>query len=184
MKKLTLGFITLILTAFTANASPFDTTQYVKVKKSKPKYENVIRRTPYQECWDERVPVKRYPHRRHRRYGHRDGFGTLIGGVAGGILGNQVGRGRGRTVATIGGALIGSLVGNNLSRNNYNDNYNDNSYSYTTYETKRRCTTHYNERRERKFVGYKNIGFFKGHKIVKFSQNRLNYIPVTTTVNY
>ena len=177
MKKLTLGFITLVFTTFTANAGSFTTTQYVKVEKSKPKYENVTRRTPYEECWDERVPVRRNHHRRYRR---NDGLGTLIGGVAGGILGNQVGRGRGRTAATIGGALIGSLVGNNLSERSYDDN----SYSYTTYETKRRCTTHYNERRERKFVGYKNIGFFKGHKIVSFSQERLNYIPVTITVSY
>ena len=177
MKKLTLGFTALILTAFTANAGSFTTTKYVKVTKSKPKYENIIRRTPYEECWDERVPVRRD---RHRRYGRHDGFGTLIGGVAGGILGHQVGRGRGRTIATIGGALIGSLVGNNLSRRNYNDN----SYSYTTYETRRRCTTHYNEKRERKFVGYKNIGFFRGHKIVRFSQRRLNYIPVTITESY
>jgi len=177
MKKLTLGFIASLLVALTANAGSFTTTQYVKVEKSKPKYENIIRRTPYEECWDERVPVTR---NNHRRYSRQDGFGTLIGGVAGGIIGNQVGKGRGKTIATIGGALIGSLVGNNLSRRDYNDN----SYSYTTYETRRKCATHYNERRERKFVGYKNIGFFKGHKIVSFSQEKLNYIPVTITVGY
>ena len=177
MKKLTLGLITLILTAFTANAGSFTTIKYVKVIKSKPKYENVIRRTPYEECWDERVPVRRDGYRRHDNY---DGFGTLIGGVAGGILGNQVGRGRGKTVATIGGALIGSIVGNNLSRRDYDDN----SYSYVTYETKRRCTTHYSEKIERKFVGYKNVGFLNGHKIVRFSQERLNYIPVTITESY
>ncbi len=174
MKKIIFGLATL---AMIAQAGSFTTTQYVRVEKSKPKYENVIRRTPYEECWDERVPVRR---NNHRRYSNTDGFGTLIGGVAGGILGNQVGKGRGKTIATIGGALIGSLVGNNLSQRDYNDN----SYSYTTYETRRRCTTHYNERRERKFVGYKNIGFFKGHKIVSFSQDKLNYIPVTITVSY
>ena len=177
MKKLTLGFIAVSLATLMAQAGSFSTTQYVRVEKSKPKYENVIRRTPYEECWDERVPVRQ---NRQRRGSRTDGFGTLIGGVAGGIIGNQVGRGRGRTIATIGGALIGSLVGNNLSQRDYNDN----SYSYTTYKTRRRCTTHYNEKRERKFVGYKNIGFFKGHKIVSFSQEKLNYIPVTVTVSY
>ncbi|MFK5881236.1 MAG: glycine zipper 2TM domain-containing protein [Sulfurospirillum sp.] len=177
MKKITLGFATFILVTLTAQAASFTTTQYVKVQKSKAKYENVIRRTPYEECWDERVPIKKNHHRRDRNY---DGFGTLIGGVAGGIIGNQVGKGRGKTVATIGGALIGSLVGNNLSHRNYDNN----SYSYTTYETRRRCTTHYNERRERKFVGYKNIGFFKGRKIVKCSSEKLDYIPVTITVEY
>ena len=177
MKKLILGFVAVSLTGVMAQAGSFTTTQYVKVEKSKPKYENVIRRTPYEECWDERVPVRRNHHRRGRNY---DGFGTLIGGVAGGIIGNQVGRGRGKTVATIGGALIGSLVGNNLSRRDYNDN----TYSYTTYETRRRCTTHYNERTERKFVGYKNVGFYKGRKIVKYSQTKLDYIPITITAEY
>jgi len=177
MKKLTLGFTALILTAFTANADSFTTTHYVKVEKSKPKYENIIHRTPHEERWVKRVPVRRYKHIRnqHRRYNSRyDGFGTLIGGVAGGILGNQVGRGRGRAIATIGGALIGSLVGNSLARRNYNDN----SYSYTTWRTNRRWAKHHNRIKRRRFVGYKNIGFYRGHKIVSYSQRRLNYIPL------
>ncbi|NOX14618.1 MAG: glycine zipper 2TM domain-containing protein [Epsilonproteobacteria bacterium] len=177
MKKLTFGLIALSLVALSAQAGFFTMNEYVKVEKSKPKYENVTRRTPYEECRDERVPVKRNYNRRDRR---DNGLGTLIGGVAGGILGNQIGGGRGKTVATIGGAILGSIVGNNLS----NRNYNDNSYSYTVYETRRKCTTRYNERRERKFVGYKNIGFYKGKKIVKYSQKRLNYIPITITINY
>jgi len=185
MKKLILGLG--ILAAF-ASANSFDTTEYVKVVKSKAKYENIIKRTPYEECWDERVPVRRDHHRRqyYRSNNNYDGFGALIGGVAGGILGNQVGRGRGKTVATIGGALIGSLVGNNLSKRDRYQRYSDDgdSYSYTTYETKRRCTTHYSEKRERKFVGYKNIGFYKGKKIIKYSQERLRYIPITITVSY
>lgn len=175
MKKLTLGFITLILVTFAANAGSFSTTQYIEVEKSKPKYKNITHRTPYQECWNERVAVRRQGHRRENS---NDAVSTLVGGLAGGVLGNQVGKGRGNTLATIGGALVGSLVGNNLSNNNHNNN------SYTTYETQRRCATHYNERREKKFIGYKNIGFFRGHKIVKFSQKRLNYIPVTITVSY
>ena len=185
MKKIILGLGILVAVV---NANSFDTTQYIKVVKSKPKYENIIKRTPYQECWDERVPVQRNHHRRHhyRRDSNTNGFGTLIGGVAGGILGNQVGKGRGRTIATIGGALIGSLVGNNLSQRGNDQGYYDNgdSYSYVTYETKRRCNTRYNESSERKFVGYKNIGFYKGRKIVKYSQTKLNYIPVTITVSY
>ncbi len=178
MKKVTLSIISLIIATLALQANSFDTTEYVKVTKSKAKYENVIRREPYQECWDERVPVRRNHHRRHS---NTDGFGTLIGGVAGGILGNQIGKGRGKTVATIGGALIGSIVGNNLSQR---DSYDGDSYEYTTYETRRRCTTHYDEKSEKKFVGYKNIGFYKGRKIVKYSQRKLDYIPVTITVSY
>jgi uncharacterized protein YcfJ len=177
MKKLILGLISTSLVVVFANAGSFSTTQYVQVVKSRAKYDNVIRRTPYEECWDERVPVRE---NRYRNSTQNSGFGTLIGGVAGGIIGNQVGKGRGKTIATIGGALIGSIVGNNLSQRDQNNN----SYSYTTYKTVRRCSTHYNERSERKFVGYKNIGYFKGRKIVKYSQRKLDYIPVTVTVSY
>jgi len=176
MKRLTLGLIALGLSTILAQANSFAITDYVKVEHSKAKYENVTRRTPYEECWDERVPVRRNHHRRN----NNNGLGTLIGGVAGGILGNQVGGGSGKTAATIGGAIIGSLVGNNLS----NRNYNDNGYEYVTYETRRRCKTRYNESSQRKFVGYKNIGHYKGKKIVKFSQRKLNYIPINITISY
>ncbi len=176
MKRITLGLIALGFSTILAQANSFTITDYVKVEHSKAKYENIIRRTPYEECWDERVPVRRNHHRRN----NNNGLGTLIGGVAGGILGHQVGGGRGKTVATIGGAIIGSLVGNNLS----NRNYNDNGYEYVTYETRRRCKTHYNESSERKFVGYKNVGHYQGRKIVKFSQRRLNYIPINITISY
>ena len=176
MKRITLGLIALGFSTIFAQANSFTITDYVKVEHSKAKYENIIRRTPYEECWDERVPVRRNHHRRN----NNNGLGTLIGGVAGGILGHQVGGGRGKTVATIGGAIIGSLVGNNLS----NRNYNDNGYEYVTYETRRRCKTHYNESSERKFVGYKNVGHYQGRKIVKFSQRRLNYIPINITISY
>ncbi len=177
MKRLTLGILVLVASTLIAQANSFTLTDYVKVEKSKPKYENVIRRTPYEECWDERVPVRRGYRQRGRS---NNGVGALIGGVAGGILGHQVGGGRGKTVATIGGAIIGSIVGNNLS----NRNYNDNSYEYTTYKTKRRCKTRYDESTQRKFVGYKNTGYYKGKKIVKFSQRKLNYIPINITIEY
>ncbi len=178
MKKIVLAISTMALVTLTAQANSFSVSDYVKVEKSKPKYENVIRRTPYEECWDERVPVRRNYHRRGGE--DNNGLGTLIGGVAGGILGHQVGGGSGKTVATIGGAIIGSIVGNNLSKRDYRDN----GYEYTTYETKRRCKTRYDERSQRKFVGYKNIGHYRGRQVVKYSQTKLNYIPVTITVDY
>ncbi len=167
MKKilLTLGLILTI-----SNAETITTTDYVKVQRSKPYYKTVIRRDPYQECWDERVPVRR------NSYNDDPPIGAIIGGVAGGILGHQIGGGSGKTAATVGGAIIGTLVGNNLSNNNYQE--------YTTYETRRRCTTHYKESRRRKLVGYKNVGFYKGRKIIKISKRRLDYIPVTLKIIY
>ncbi|WP_024953714.1 glycine zipper 2TM domain-containing protein [Sulfurospirillum arcachonense] len=171
MKKIA---IILTVAAISLSAGSFTSSEKVKVTHSKPIYKTVTTSVPYQECWDEQVPVQRY------RSSHRNSsnpFGTLIGGVAGGILGNQVGKGRGKTVATIGGALIGTMVGHNLSNNQRRD-------SYRSYETQQRCSTRYTQTSEERFVGYKNIGYYNGHKIVKVAPRKLRYISINKTIHY
>ena len=140
----------------------------VRVIKSSPQYRTVTTRTPYQECWDEQVPVS------SNNYGNNN-IGALIGGVAGGILGHQVGGGSGKTAATVGGAIIGTLVGKNLSSN---------QNSGTTYQNQRKCVTKYNERSSEKFVGYKNIANYKGRTIVKYSDRPLRRIRLNITATY
>ena len=140
----------------------------VRVIKSSPQYRTVTTRTPYQECWDEQVPVS------SNNYGNNN-IGALIGGVAGGILGHQVGGGSGKTAATVGGAIIGTLVGKNLSSN---------QNSGTTYQNQRKCVTKYNERSSEKFVGYKNIANYKGRTIVKYSDRPLRRINLNITAVY
>lgn len=172
MKKITLLLTTALLAL---QAGSFTITDEVKVKRSKPVYKTITKRIPYQECWNEEVPVRRY---NNTYESSSNPLGVIIGGVAGGILGNQVGGGRGKDLATVGGALIGSFVGHNLSqRNNRRE-------SYTSYETQRRCTTRYNTSEKEKFIGYKNVGFYKGKKIVKISNRKLNYIPINIRINY
>ena len=142
----------------------------IPVIKSEPVYKVVTKRTPYQECWDEQVPIS--------SGSSDDGtVGALIGGVAGGILGHQVGGGSGKTAATVGGAIIGTLVGKNLASNG-------NSQATTTYQTQRKCVTKYNETEEEKFVGYKNIGNYKGKTIIKYSSHPLRRIKLYVSVNY
>ncbi len=168
MKKITL----ILATAFiTLSASSITINERVKVISSKPVYKTVIKRVPYQECWNESVPIQRDV------YSNDYPIGTIIGGVAGGILGHQVGRGRGKDLATVGGAIVGSIVGHNLSKN-------QNRQTYTEYETRRRCITKYNEIEEERFIGYKNIARYKGRKIIKISNRRLNYIPIQININY
>lgn len=166
----------LAAASFALQANAFTVTEKVRVIKSKPIYKTVTKRVPYQECWDEEVPVR-------RNYNHysdsHNPLGTLIGGIAGGVIGHQVGKGRGKDIATVGGALIGTMVGHNLSRRGHN-----NRDSYTTYETRQRCSTRYHKSTEEKFIGYKNIARYKGRKIVKISHRKLHYIPVDITMSY
>ncbi|MDX1808820.1 MAG: glycine zipper 2TM domain-containing protein [Sulfurospirillaceae bacterium] len=166
MKKL-LIFALVFASAATLFAESLSFEQSVRVIKSTPEYRTVTVRTPYQECWDEQVPVS--------TSSGNDNVGALIGGVAGGILGHQVGGGSGKTAATVGGAIIGTLVGKNLS---------ENQNTQTTYQNQRRCVTRYKEGTSEKFIGYKNIAKYKNQTIIKYSDSPLQYIRLIINVSY
>lgn len=169
MKKLTLAILSLGLVSLFGESINFSDS--IPVIKSEPVYKIVTKRTPYQECWDEQVPVS--------SGGPSDGtVGALIGGVAGGILGHQVGGGSGKTAATVGGAIIGTLVGKSLAEKG------NNGGATTTYQTQRKCVTKYNETEEEKFIGYKNIGNYKGKTIIKYSNHPLRRIRLHVSVSY
>ncbi len=173
MKKI---FITLLLAGvgLSLSAESFIIQDRAEVVRSKPIYRDVIKRVPYQECWDEQVPVEEY----YDDNSANDNIGALIGGVAGGILGHQVGGGGGKIAATVGGAIIGTIVGKNLSRNHQ-------SRSYTSgYKTVRKCVTKYSESSDRVITRYKNIAYYNGRKIVKFSDRPLKYIQIRKIIEY
>jgi len=175
MKKLILiGLIAGL--GISLSAESFIIRDRAEVVRSKPIYRNVVKRVPYQECWNEQVPVNDY---------YDDGgntidnnFGALIGGVAGGILGHQLGGGSGKTAATVGGAIIGTLVGKNLSHTNHRRRYT------SGYTTKRKCVTKYSETRDTVITRYKNIAYYQGRKIVKFSNKPLRYISIRKIIEY
>jgi len=168
MKKIT--YIALFAIPLALMAESIQFSDSIPVIKSEPVYKVVTKRTPYQECWDEQVPVS--------SGANNDGtIGALIGGVAGGILGHQVGGGSGKTAATVGGAIIGTLVGKNLADKG-------NNQPTTTYRTQRKCVTKYNETQEERFVGYKNVGNYKGKTIIKYSNKPLQRIRLFVSVNY
>jgi uncharacterized protein YcfJ len=169
--------ITLILTslALSLSASSFTKSEKIRVVSTTPIYQTVVKKTPYQECWEEQISYRNQNYRASR---HDNSLGTLIGGVAGGILGNQIGKGRGKTVATVGGAIIGTIVGNNLSRDNHHYN------APPSYQTRQRCTTRYTESYEKKFVGYKHIAYFHGKKVVKVIPHKQKFITITKTFHY
>ncbi len=165
MKKILIfGLCIIIPASIWADSLSF--RQKVRVIKSTPEYRTVTKRIPYQECWDEQVPVNQ----------NGDGtVGALIGGVAGGILGHQIGGGSGKTAATVGGAIIGTLVGKNLA---------ENSNSAPRYKTQRKCVTKYEERTSDKFVGYRNIARYRGRTITKYSNKPLRFINLNIKVTY
>ncbi len=182
-----------LLAAFSLQAGSIQYTAYAKVTTSVPEYETVIERTPHQECWTEQVPVTYYEtydapqsSYSYNRQGDTTA-GAIIGGVAGGVLGHQIGKGRGKDVATVAGAVLGTLAGQNMAEGNHRQGaYSQPSrrVAKTRYESKRRCKTTYTEREVRSFKGYKNIAWYKGKKIVKYSDRRLKRIPLTVTVTY
>ncbi len=141
--------------------------QSVEVTRSTPEYRTVTTRTPYQECWDEQVPVN--------SNNTNSNIGALIGGVAGGILGHQVGGGSGKTAATVGGAIIGTLVGKNLAENQNNS---------TTYQTQRKCVTKYEEKNSQILTGYRNEANYNGKTIIKYSNRPLNTIILHINADY
>ncbi len=127
----------------------------------------VTKKVPYEECWEEEIPVDEYDE-------GSDTLGAIIGGAAGGILGHQVGGGSGKTAATVGGAIIGTLVGKSLA---------ERSHERPGYKRVRRCRTRYKES-EDTIVEYKNIAKVMGRRIVKYSDRPLDFIKVDVTLEY
>jgi len=156
-----------LLSSIVLNASAFTLHEESKVIITTPVYKTITIKTPYEECWEEKIQVIQEK--------STNTLGQLIGGITGGILGNQIGGGNGKTVATIGGAVAGTVVGNNLSKN---------TQSNTSYETVKKCITKYNTEVEERLIGYNNIANYKGQRIEKFSETKLTMIQIQVHINY
>ena len=145
----------------------FSWQESVPVVRSEPVYRYVTIRRPYEICQNRRVRV----------YQEDEGqvpVAALMGAVAGGVLGHQFGRGHGREAATIGGAVVGALGAANLVQN----------HPRSRWENRRVCETRYEEHRERHLIHYKNIAWYQGRRIVKFSRHPLKRIRVNVRVSY
>jgi uncharacterized protein YcfJ len=176
MKKIILTAMTL---ATLAIAEDMSYTEYAHVSSSTPTYENITTRIPHQECYDRQVPVaSAYDSGGY----YQDNSGAAVmGGIIGGVLGHQIGGGHGKDAATIGGAILGTVIARNASRRQSQQRV----YQATTsYQTQRECSTRYTEQSERRFTGYKNVAYYKGRKIVKYSDTKLSSIPITVTLSY
>lgn len=163
MKKISLVLALLLTSSLFAQTITY--IEYLPVYKYEKTFRLITKRVPYQECWEEEVPISQ---------SSSDGsIGALIGGVAGGIIGNQIGKGSGKTAATIGGAIVGTIVGKNLSQREASPGY----------KIVKRCRKRYKESHER-IVEYKNYASFNGQEIVKYSNTPLKEIKVRVTIEY
>jgi len=178
--KLFKSFLLVTVMAVSAlQAGSYTKTKYVKVKKVKKFYKYVNVSRPHQECYYERVPIQSTHYERYKDERTNQG-GAVVGGILGGIAGHQFGGGRGNDVATVAGAIIGSMVGSNVANQN---RYRTRAVTRTTYQDLQRCHTVYRNKKIR-VKRYKNIGYYKGKRIVKISKKKLRRIPVRVTVRY
>ncbi len=176
----------LTILAFTTlvSAQSFSYTEYVRVSQAKPHYERTTERIPYQECYDERVRINRAYSSNQNAYNQQQQVvGAVLGGAVGGAIGHQIGKGKGNDIATVGGAILGTIVGGNMA--NQGASSPQRVYQEPQFQTQRKCVTKYRESRGvSRITGYENIAYYKGHKIVKYSDQRLSTIPVTVTISY
>ncbi len=94
-------------------------------------------------------------------HSHLDGRkGALIGGVVGGLIGNQISTGH-KAAHTVGGAVAGAVIGSVFVERHQ--------------RPKRHC-----KRVERELIGYKNIAYWHGQKIVRISDRPLKRIRIDT----
>ena len=164
--------LSLVALATCLQAESIQYTEYISVQSSTPQYELVSQRQPYQECHSERVAIDQ------PRYAQDNVIGSVVGGAIGGVVGHQIGAGRGNDIATVGGAILGTIVGGNAMGNSR-------AFDAPRYETRQDCSTRYKQSRShRELVGYENIGYYKGKRIVKFSDRKLREIPLTVTIDY
>ena len=163
MKKLALLVSVALVSQLMAEVITF--TKKVPVYKSVEVSRYVTERVPYEECWEEEVPID--------CDNGDETLGAIIGGAAGGVLGHQIGGGSGKTAATVGGAIIGTLIGKNLAKRR----------EYRDYQVVKRCRTRYKEQRKR-IAEYKNYARVMGRTIVRYSDRPLRHIRVHVTLEY
>lgn len=177
---------------------PHNFTINVQVTRSEPVYQTVVDRLPYEQCAEERVPIKKQEDTnimggliggaigRNVGKGHgRDaaiiggtvaGSGNtdskgVFGGIVGGVLGKQVGKGRGKDAAMVVGAILGQKLATEKKETG-------------DYLLQTRCTTKFREVPRQVLVGYNSFGSLLGQEISKFATIELKEIPVTLQAAY
>ena len=126
------------------------TYAYAKVIESRPIYSIVEVSMPYQDCWNEEVPVR-------SRHQSESRTPAIIGTIIGGAIGNAVGHNKSnKRVGTVVGAVLGHSIGRDIVSGNGRDSH--------YYEVVQRCETAYDYREEERLVGYQVRYRFHGEE--------------------
>lgn len=164
---------------------------FVDVVKSKPIYEEITVRVPYEEVvstpYEVTVPCIRKGHheREYRRDDNSIGLDTVIGAGLGIALGNQIGKGDGRTAAKVAGGILGAVAANKYYRDDrYEDRYDDRTRYCKRKEYRDEVVTRYEYKKERKLVGYENIFFYKGERYSKITDKPRRKIKITNRLTF
>ncbi|MBN2781613.1 MAG: glycine zipper 2TM domain-containing protein [Campylobacterales bacterium] len=165
---------------------------FVDVIKSKPVYEEITVKVPYEEIistpYEVTVPCIQKEHHHEREYRKDDnsiGLDTVIGAGLGVVLGNQIGKGDGRTVAKVAGGVLGAVVANKYYRDEQYEGRYDNRTRYCKKKEYRdEIVTRYEYKKERRFIGYENIFIYKGERYSKITDKPRRKIKITNTLSF
>lgn len=170
MKKLLLAVTLLLSTATMAhsshNYSHNDHNRYSEVQPAhnihKKKNHRLVKVVHSRPIYKEVITYRECrPNRNeHQIDGHK---AAIIGGVVGGIIGNRVSS-KHKVPHTIGGAVTGAVIGATLNKH-------------------RQREPKYCKHVEQRLVGYKNVAYWHGKKIVSISDRPLRKIRVDNRGN-
>ncbi len=159
-KLITTGLIVLSTTslAFTDKAEVLDIEKVFKTQTYQ---------TPYEECWNEEVPV--YSQESDNSY-----TDEIFGGILGGVVGNQLGGGRGNKAMTVAGTLLGASIASDNSRTN--------SRKVVSYRQVKHCETKYKQTRKES-VDYYLVTAKYNDREFTFKSNTLPGSTVKVTIS-
>ena len=164
--------LSISLYSYDEGSSYYD---YVNVTQSIPIYKTIIERKPYKDCYNVNYKAKvdcYSDETTNNRDNNSIGLDTIIGATAGVILGNQFHNHK--DASRVIGGLAGGLMANNMRNQDSGDCYEN--------KTKRKCVTKYKEEEKNILTKYKNIGYFNGREIIKYSERPINQIRIK--INY
>jgi len=159
-----------------SHAKSFVKTKYIKVTKRYKVTKWRTKEVPYRSCYYESVPVR---YTEYVDVYEKNQGAPLLGAVVGGVIGHQFGGGRGKDLAT----AVGAIAGGALANKQYGSRHYKKPVRRTRYEQRRVCHRYYKTKRYR-VTRWKNIGYYKGRRIVKVSKHRLRRIPLKVRVSY
>ncbi len=153
MRKFSLGLMAALCSGIALADHRDAVTDYAKVTRAEPIYEEVAYRQPRERCWEETVA-----------YRERSHTAPILGAIIGGAIGNELGHGHSnKKVGAVVGAALGASIASDASRH----------HGGTSYHTEQHCTTVSDVHYRQEVVGYNVTYRYHG----RLYHTRLPYDP-------